>query len=227
MHPQPGPHQRLPVLRRPVRHRRQPPDLLRPLPAPAVAGRRGGAGPSRGRARASSRRRRPTRSPRRPASSCIDLERWCEDEIDRTGHSLVGLLRVFAGRLRRHAGQFIHYGATTQDIQDTGQSLEMRDVLDEVDRDAARHRRRVWRIWPRSTPSTLALGRTHAQPALPIGFGLKVASWVDELHAPPRAHRAARASGSWWRSCSAARARWPASATADPSCSNGSRPGSA
>jgi adenylosuccinate lyase len=28
---------------------------------------------------------------------------------------------------------------------------------------------------------SVALGRTHAQPALPMGFGLKVTSWVDEL----------------------------------------------
>ncbi|WP_437592108.1 class-II fumarase/aspartase family protein [Sorangium sp. So ce1000] len=101
-------------------------------------------------------------------------------EIDRTGHSLVGLLRVFQGVCEGSSGQFIHYGATTQDIQDTGQSLEMRDVLDELDGQLrliigflANH--------AEAQAGTLALGRTHAQPALPMGFGLKIASWTDEL----------------------------------------------
>lgn len=101
-------------------------------------------------------------------------------EIDRSGHSLVGLLRVFEGVCEGSSGQFIHYGATTQDIQDTGQSLEIRDVLDELD---GQLRRIIGYLadHAEAQAETLALGRTHAQPALPIGFGLKIASWVDEL----------------------------------------------
>src|SRR5215813_1653095 len=51
----------------------------------------------------------------------IDLDA-VQAEIDRSGHSLVGLLRVFEA-VCGEAGQYIHYGATTQDIQDTAQSL--------------------------------------------------------------------------------------------------------
>lgn len=101
-------------------------------------------------------------------------------EIDRSGHSLVGLLRVYEGVCEGSSGQFIHYGATTQDIQDTGQSLEMREVLDELD---GKLRSIIGFLADHAEQQaeTLALGRTHAQPALPIGFGLKIASWVDEL----------------------------------------------
>ncbi|HEU5269112.1 MAG TPA: hypothetical protein VFU36_04245, partial [Jatrophihabitans sp.] len=56
-----------------------------------------------------------------------------QQEIQRTGHSLVGLLRVFQTVVEGDAGEYLHYGATTQDIQDTGQSLEMREVLDELE----------------------------------------------------------------------------------------------
>lgn len=102
------------------------------------------------------------------------------DEIEASGHSLVGLLRVFERACGPEAGQFIHYGATTQDIQDTAQSLEMRDVLDLLE---PLLRAVVLRLatLAEETADVVALGRTHAQPALPIGFGLKPASWIDEL----------------------------------------------
>jgi len=40
-----------------------------------------------------------------------------------TGHSLVPLLRALERATGGYAAQFIHHGATTQDIQDTGQAL--------------------------------------------------------------------------------------------------------
>lgn len=102
------------------------------------------------------------------------------DGINRSGHSLVGLLRVFQAACPDGTGEFVHLGATTQDIQDTGQALEIRDVLDEMD---VLVRRAVTRIstLAEDHAATIALGRTHAQPALPIGFGLKPAGWLDEL----------------------------------------------
>jgi adenylosuccinate lyase len=99
--------------------------------------------------------------------------------IEQSGHSLVGLLRVFEAACGE-AGQFIHYGATTQDIQDTGQSLEIRDVLDEL-MPVLRAITTSLADLAEEHAETVALGRTHAQPALPIGFGVKLASWVDEL----------------------------------------------
>lgn len=100
--------------------------------------------------------------------------------ISRTGHSLVPLLRELQRVTGSYAAQFVHHGATTQDIQDTGQAMEMRDVfdrfeiglvelLDKLDTLAVDNREQ------------LTVGRTHAQPALPTTFGLKVAGWVDEL----------------------------------------------
>jgi len=109
----------------------------------------------------------------------IDLDQ-VQEEINRSGHSLVGLLRVFERACGEEAGQFIHYGATTQDIQDTGQVLEMRDVLDELEPALTRLVADLADLAERHA-DTLALGRTHAQPALPMAFGLKLASWLDEL----------------------------------------------
>jgi len=109
----------------------------------------------------------------------MDLDALAEN-FRATNHSLVALLRAHEAACGAGAGEFVHYGATTQDIQDTAQTLEMRDVLDVVDRDvlglvvvlrdlALLHRDRVM------------VGRTHGRPALPTTFGVKVAGWLDEL----------------------------------------------
>lgn len=109
----------------------------------------------------------------------IDIEA-VKAETERTGHSLVGLLRVFQAACPGDSGQYVHYGATTQDIQDTGQVLETRDVLDALDPLLERIAWDLFRHAERHA-ATVALGRTHAQPALPITFGLKAAGWLDEV----------------------------------------------
>ncbi len=102
------------------------------------------------------------------------------EEINRSGHSLIGLLRVLQAACPDGAGEYIHFGATTQDIQDTGQVLEMRDVLDELDTVLRAVSSRLAEL-AEEHAETIALGRTHARPALPMSFGLKIASWLDEL----------------------------------------------
>jgi adenylosuccinate lyase/3-carboxy-cis,cis-muconate cycloisomerase len=101
-------------------------------------------------------------------------------EIRRTGHSLVGFLSALQDVCEDGAGELIHYGATTQDIQDTGQALEMSDVLHAAEHDLAEIIR-ILATLARSHAETLMVGRSHARAALPMTFGLKVASWVDEL----------------------------------------------
>lgn len=109
----------------------------------------------------------------------LDLDAL-QGEFRRTAHSLVPLLRALQGACAGDAGEFVHHGATTQDIQDTAQSLEMLEVLDEV---CAGLHRIVGHLVPLAVAhrDTLMIGRTHARPALPTTFGLKVASWLDEL----------------------------------------------
>lgn len=109
----------------------------------------------------------------------LDLE-LVRSEIRRTGHSLVGFLRALQEACEGDAGEHIHLGATTQDIQDTGQSLEIGEVLDEAERELVAL---VGILAPlvRTHAGTLMVGRSHARAALPMTFGLKAASWLDEL----------------------------------------------
>lgn len=125
-----------------------------------------------------------------PAETATEIVRACEpgridldplvSEFHRTGHSLVPLLRGIEAACEGSAGQMVHLGATTQDIQDTAQALEMREVLDASDHELATMVAHVVTLADAHRDSVM-VGRTHGQPALPITFGLKAASWLDEL----------------------------------------------
>jgi adenylosuccinate lyase len=112
------------------------------------------------------------------------VERLEIDELPRRiaerNHSLVPLLELLEEACRGEAGQWVHYGATTQDIQDTAQILEMREVLDAVETHLVSLRETLATLAQRHR-ETLMVGRTHGRPALPTTFGLKVAGWTDEL----------------------------------------------
>src|SRR5215468_2554805 len=100
--------------------------------------------------------------------------------LARTGHSLVPLIWELDRVCDGDAGGFVHWGATTQNITQTGQLLLVRRahaiflgqlaaLLDVLGQLAGR------------TKDMLLPGRTHGQHALPATFGFKVAVWIDEL----------------------------------------------
>jgi len=99
--------------------------------------------------------------------------------IKNSGHSLVPLLKAWQAINSDEAGQFIHFGATTQDIQDTAQSLEIRDAIELIERDFKIVITKLARL-AEQNKDVVIVGRTHGQQALPTTLGLKFASWLDE-----------------------------------------------
>jgi adenylosuccinate lyase len=97
-----------------------------------------------------------------------------------TSHSLLPLLEAWKNVCKDNAGQFIHFGATTQDIQDTAQVLEIRDVLAIVERDLRAIVRQLMELAERYV-DLVTIGRTHTQHALSMTLGLKMAVWLDEV----------------------------------------------
>src|SRR3954466_4445172 len=57
-------------------------------------------------------------------------------EAENVGYPILGLVRQLSAKLRE-AGQYVHWGATTQDIKDTGTVLQIRAALAIVERDLA------------------------------------------------------------------------------------------
>jgi 3-carboxy-cis,cis-muconate cycloisomerase len=78
------------------------------------------------------------------------------------------------------AGRYVHWGATTQDIMDTANVLQLRSALDIVDRDLKELRDCLADL-ARKYRDTPMAGRTHLQQALPITFGYKAAVWLSSI----------------------------------------------
>ena len=90
------------------------------------------------------------------------------------------------------AGRYLHHGATTQDIMDTGLALVGSRALDRIESVARSLGDRLATLADEHR-LTVMPGRTHAQPAVPIAFGGKVAVWLWELAADVERLRSARA----------------------------------
>ncbi len=78
------------------------------------------------------------------------------------------------------AGRFLHRGATTQDVMDTGLALVGSRALDHIESVVRTLGDRLTTLAQEHRRTVMA-GRTHAQPAVPITFGGKVAVWLAEL----------------------------------------------
>ena len=109
----------------------------------------------------------------------IDLAKL-KAEMDRTAHPIVPLLRAMKAVCDGEAGEYIHWGATTQDIMDTGTVLQIRDALDHIEKDY-RDLYNNTRELARKYRDQVMVGRSHGQQALPITFGFKAAGWAEEL----------------------------------------------
>ncbi|MFB6169493.1 MAG: adenylosuccinate lyase [Haloferacaceae archaeon] len=78
------------------------------------------------------------------------------------------------------AGEYIHWGATSQDIADTAFVATVREAYDLVLAGLSDLRDELADL-AAAHAETPTVGRTHHVHALPTTFGLRVASWLDEL----------------------------------------------
>ena len=79
------------------------------------------------------------------------------------------------------AARFVHWGATSQDVNDTGLILQIRDALGILEADLHALTCGLVEL-ARKYRSTPIAGRTLMQHALPTTFGLKVAGWLDAVN---------------------------------------------
>jgi 3-carboxy-cis,cis-muconate cycloisomerase len=100
--------------------------------------------------------------------------------FQRTGHTLVPLVWELARVTGEPHGGWVHWGATTQNITQTGDLIVLKQA----------HRIFLAQIGELLTTmadlaergADMALpGRTHGQHAVPATFGYKVAVWIDEM----------------------------------------------
>lgn len=103
-----------------------------------------------------------------------------EQDIMKVGHSLVPVLRAVEHLCENGWGEYIHLGATTQDILDTGFMMAIKKAFLVILRDAYEIERMAADLADKYA-DTVMIGRTHGQQALPITFGYKAAVWASEI----------------------------------------------
>lgn len=97
-----------------------------------------------------------------------------------TKHPLVPTVRALEHACADGAGEFVHFGVTTQDIMDTGLVLQLRRATEIIRRDLRTLGADLMRLSEahRNTPM---MGRTLSLQALPVTFGFKTAIWLSEI----------------------------------------------
>ena len=101
--------------------------------------------------------------------------------IEKANHPIMPLVKQLERACDNSHGQYVHWGATTQDIMDTGIVLQMKQGLAVIERDVVEMLRILCALAETHT-NTIMPGRTHGQHALPITFGYKVSIWLDEMN---------------------------------------------
>ena len=109
----------------------------------------------------------------------IDMARL-RQQTERIGYPILGVVTQINQLCRDKLGEYVHWGATTQDITDTATVLQIRQALTLVDAEleaiaaamaklAAEHR------------LTPVIGRSNLQQAIPVTFGYKMAGLLSAV----------------------------------------------
>ncbi len=107
--------------------------------------------------------------------TALDFEKL-RTETDNVGYPILPLVHQLVHQCGE-AGRYLHWGATTQDIMDTANVLQIRAGLAQVEADIAALRTILADLSRRHRDTPMA-GRTHLQQALPVTFGSKTAIWL-------------------------------------------------
>ena len=110
----------------------------------------------------------------------VKLERVKEIEAE-TNHDIAALSKGITEVCENGAGEYVHFGATSNDIVDSSNSLLIRDSI-EVLKEKLERLTKIMLKLTEENKMKVCIGRTHGQHALPTTYGMKFGIWADELH---------------------------------------------
>lgn len=110
----------------------------------------------------------------------VTLERVAEIERQ-TNHDIASIVKALAEACSGNAGEYVHFGATSNDIIDTSQSLLFKESIAILKEKLINLTKTLLQLADEHK-NTVSIGRTHGQHALPITYGMKFVLWADEVH---------------------------------------------
>ena len=110
----------------------------------------------------------------------VKLERMKEIEAE-TNHDIAALSKSITEVCENGAGEYVHFGATSNDIVDSSNSLLIKDSI-EVLKEKLERLTKIMLKLTEENKMKVCIGRTHGQHALPTTYGMKFGIWADELH---------------------------------------------
>jgi len=100
--------------------------------------------------------------------------------VQRDGIPMLALIAQLRAATGAELGQFVHWGATSQDVMDSATVLGTLRVLEHMERGLGQLLRRLAELAGAHRGSVM-VARTHGQHALPTTFGLEVSLWAYPL----------------------------------------------
>ncbi len=101
-------------------------------------------------------------------------------EIDKEiHHDLMAMVKALTEQCG-DSGKYVHYGATSFDIQDTALALQLRDAIAIIEQDMKGLKKALYNL-TKENKNVVCIGRTHGQHAVPTTYGLKFANWLCEI----------------------------------------------
>lgn len=128
-----------------------------------------------------------------PAEVVEDIQASCRAElfdftelavaIGNAGNSAIPLVKALGKKIAARnptAERYVHMGATSQDVMDSGLVLQLRTAIVLLERDLAELANSLARQAQRYAVTPLA-GRTWLQQATPVTLGMKIAGWLGAI----------------------------------------------
>jgi 3-carboxy-cis,cis-muconate cycloisomerase len=109
----------------------------------------------------------------------IDMARL-RQQTERIGYPILGVVTQLNQLCRDKLGEYVHWGATTQDITDTATVLQIREALDLVDGELAAIAKAMGQL-AKDHRLTPVIGRSNLQQAIPVTFGYKMAGLLSAV----------------------------------------------
>ncbi len=128
-----------------------------------------------------------------PQAAIVPIEAACRaglydfcalgEAIATAGNSAIPLVKALGKQIAvadAEAERYVHLGATSQDVMDTGLVLQLRNAWQLIDRDLQRLAE-VLMSQARRYAATPLAGRTWLQQATPVTLGMKIAGWLGAI----------------------------------------------